>query len=572
MRVGEGLQFSLIELPLDGSTFPTHKAMWQVVDAQGQATTAAAISPAGVLTTSSEGELRVRATLNGAAAPQVEATVLVYPVVTQGRRVVVTTNTKTPVTGAHVLGCLSASCGTPIEVISDAHGIAVFPSLGVGPAIFTAASPALRSDGLPLLERASIVGTRAMDVLLPLRDNPVQGSGGFSASLSFTDVSTSGSYWAGFVTSSVSDVASLTPAGLVGDSFSTNIPGLNQAVPVPATVVLYTSPGFGIPQQVKPRSLGLAESGDRFMAAWAGRANPDLLASLRSTDVLSYLGAFDVAQDTNGQFSTLPWVPDATDINGNGLCSNVQKCPNGSENVPDYGHFKTMSWQPKRQQRLRTEVIVPALAATYTSLIAAAVQVDATVGMLPTGFASATPGAPGATGTRKVDPVLLRSGAAYNGVELARPGIWALASNTNGTAFTGQIQTFGALPTSVSLAPWLPAPTQGSFEVATRTFHPGQPAWSSTFSAGAQLARVALTGSEVRHVIYFAIDGGQVDVKWPLVPSVPGVDPATQAAVGLEVVVMALADLNTPEELFGFGGPTLDSMALVTARYARVDR
>ena len=34
-------------------------------------------------------------------------------------------------------------------------------------------------------------------------------------------------------------------------------------MPVPGAVVLYTSPGFGIPQEVKGRSLGVAQPGLR---------------------------------------------------------------------------------------------------------------------------------------------------------------------------------------------------------------------------------------------------------------------------------------------------------------------
>lgn len=332
---GDTLALTLIELPIDGTSFPSTRATWEVLDDGGAPSSAATVSAQGLLTTLSAGEVRVRARLSGAAVAPVEAAITIYPRTSTGRAVAITDHgTRRPLAQVTVAGCLVADCATPLEVTTDSRGVARFPSLGAGPASFTAVSQMLRTDGLPAFERASILGATARDVLLPLRDNPVLGAGGFSASLSFTDVSTVGSYWAGFVTASVSDLPSLTPASLLGDTFLTQLPGLNQSVPVPATLILYTSPAFGIPQQVKPRSLGLAQSGQRFMSAWAGRANANIAASLRSTDLLSYLGAFDYAQDTSASFVARPYVPDTSDLNGKRPCANPQKCPMGSEQCP----------------------------------------------------------------------------------------------------------------------------------------------------------------------------------------------------------------------------------------------
>ena len=64
--------------------------------------------------------------------------------------------------------------------------------------------------------------------LIPLRDNPVHGRGGFSAGIAFSDVTTAGQYWAGFSAVSVSDLPSWDLNELLGDNFFVELPGLQQ--------------------------------------------------------------------------------------------------------------------------------------------------------------------------------------------------------------------------------------------------------------------------------------------------------------------------------------------------------
>jgi hypothetical protein len=137
-----------------------------------------------------------------------------------------------------VRACPVADCSTPTDVTTTANGLAEFPLLDGSALTVTAAPSALRTDGLPLHERASILGTTVTDIALPLRENPVRSNAGFSASISFSYVSTTGSYWAGFVTASASDVPSLTANGLLGENFQTEVPGINQQVPVPGAEAL----------------------------------------------------------------------------------------------------------------------------------------------------------------------------------------------------------------------------------------------------------------------------------------------------------------------------------------------
>lgn len=571
---GDSAQLGVSGYTLDGSSYPLSAATFTVLDAAGAESTSATVTPAGVVTAvSAAGALRVRVSVTGSAVVPVEALLTVLPKVTSGRRVVVLdAGHRQPLNNVKVFGCLSAECATPTLVTTGVDGVALFSALGPGPATFTANAAALRSDGLPSFERASIIGTEAADVLLPLRDNPVRGGGGFSASMSFSDVSTTGGYWAGFVTTSTSDLTSLTASSLVGDSFMTQLPGINQSVPIPSTVVLYTSPGLGIPQQVKPRSLGLAQSGKRFTAAWAGRANLDAALLLRSTDFLGYLGAFDYALDLGPVFASRPFVPDTADVNGNGLCANPVKCPMGTENVPDYANFTTLTSQPRRQQKLRTEVLLPKLQSAFSTVLVASVQVDPFVGVLPTGFSSRTAGAQGGDGFRTLSPVTLRSGPPYGGIERSTPGIWALATNAAGTAYSGRLVTAAALPTSVTLPLFLPALAGATYSSSTRQFTAGQPSWSGVATAGAKLAQVGVTGTQVRHVIYFALSASQPSVTWPVAPAGPGVDPATEATASLEVVALALHDSSSADDVFSASGANLSTLCTAVDAYSRLDK
>lgn len=571
--VGGTVQLHLFAFRLDGSSYPLESATWEVRDALGMPSTAATVAPSGLVTGVSAGVVKVRGSVTGSGVGGVESTITIYPAVSAGRRVIVVDAANgAPLSGVKVAGCLVADCASPTEVTTGADGVAEFPALTGDPATFTAVSQQVRTDTLPAFERASIIGTSAADVYLPLRENPVRGQAGFNASITFSDVSTTGSYWAGFVSASASDVPSLTPRGLLGDNFMVELPGVGQSVPVPGALVIYTSPGLGIPQEVKPRALAPAQPGTRFMSAWAGRAYLESALTLRSTDFLAYLGAFDYQQETGATFSPRPFVPDTADVNGNGLCSNQQRCPMGTEDVPDYANFTRLTYQPHRQQKRRTEVVIPKVPSTFDTVVVAAVEVDPIAGMLPTGFASSNAGATGADGTRAVDPVTLRSGAPYNGVEISTPGIWAVAGNAAGTSTSARLTRGPTLPAKVLVTPFLPSPANASYNGATRTLNPGQPAWASVYSTGGELARVSITGTQQRHVVYFAIQGAQSSVSWPRAPSGPGQDPAGQAMVGLEVVAVDLVSGVAVDEVFDFRGVNLSTWATAIDGYSRLDR
>jgi hypothetical protein len=571
---GDSLQLTALAFRLDGTSAPLTMATFTVTDGLGQPSAAATVAANGLLTAVSPGEVRVRAGVTGSTVTSNEVRFTIIPAVLMGRRVIVVDGaTGAPLDGVTVWACPAGDCDAKTEVTTDALGLAPFPLLDDAAVTFTVTAPQLRADGLPAWERASVIGTTATDVLLPLRPNPVRAHAGFNASISFAEVSTSGSYWAGFVAASVSDVPSLTVRDLLGDSFLVELPGVGQRVPVPGALVLYTSPGLGIPQEVKARSLGFAQPGTaRYVQAWAGRAQLDSVFSLRSIDFLSYLGAFDFAQQSQVSFVMRPDVADTTDVDGDGLCSNPQRCPMGSEQVPDYANFTPLSFRPGRQQRLRTEVVLPKVPSTFDTILVAPALFEARAGMLPIGFASRTPGQPGADGLRPVEPITVRGGQPSGGLEIATPGLWTLAANAQGTVSSARLLRASPLPERALVTPFLPALANASFAPSTRTLNPGQPAWSSAFSSGAELARAALTGADTRHVIYFPMASGQTAVPWPPTPSGPGQDPAAQAMSALELVAIDLAAGVTFDGLLSPHGVNLLTWALAIDGYSRLDR
>ena len=571
---GDTLLLRVLALRLDGTTHPLDAAEFEVQDPMGMPSTLATVSNAGVLSAVTAGEVRVRAAVTGANVKSNFATIRIIPRVMMGRRVVVTdAATGAPLSGVLVRAC-QGDCSTPTDVTTTAEGLAEFPLLDTQAATFTAVPVGLRSDGLPSHERASVLDTTVIDLALPLRENPVRSAAGFNASVSFNYVSTAGAYWAGFVTASASDVPSLSPQRLLGENFMTEVPGLNQRVPVPGALVIYTSPGLGIPQEVKPRSLAFAQPGvGRYVQSWAGRTSLDSALNLRSIDVLSYLGAFDYAQDDRVSFTSKPYVADSTDVDNDGLCSVPSRCPMGSEDVPDYAQFTQLATTPQRQQKLRTEVVVPKFPGNFDTVLVASTLFEQRAGMLPTGFASKTAAAAGQDGLREVDPIVVRGASAYNGLELANPGLWAVAANAAGNAVSARLVNPSHLDSKVLLRPFLPAPADASWTPGTRTFNPGQPAWASVYSSGAELGRVSLIGTDTRHVLYFPMRNGQTSIVWPSVPpGGPGQDPTLQSATSFEVVAVDLISGVSIDQLLDTAGVTLASWHQVIDGYSRLDR
>ncbi len=580
LQVADTLRVSVVGYRLDGSSYPLPQATFEVLDEAGAPSTAATVTPEGVVTAAAPGKVRIRASLQGTAVAPREATFTLYAAVTAGRVVrVVDAATRAPLANVQVLGCDAAPesgpCPTPVLVATDAQGEAAFPSFGTGPASFSVASAELRSDGLPRYERLSVARTTAADVLLPLGFNPVHGNAGFNAAITFSEVHSSGSTWAGFTVLSTQDPTDLSLQQLLGETFNVSVPPLNQRIPVPGSVVLYTSPGLGIPDELKGKSLGLGQPGRRAAVAFAGKTDLTQVTSLRSADVLAYASSFDYAISPFNEITAWPRVPDTADVDGDNLCANPQRCPMGSEDVPDYARFTPLSFRPNVIQQRRTEVVLPALTDGFDNVVLAAVELTGESGLTPLGFASRAAGAPGTGGARPVSPVTLRSGAPYGGLEAGTPGIWSIAVrlgqggavNVEGNV-SARLTQSAILPPRVVVAPFLPVATGSSWSINERSVLPGQPAWNNLASAGAGLARVVLTGTKDRHVIYFALDGSQSGLRIPDSPAGAATDPAAQPTSSLDVVALALMGTSAAQAL-DLAGVNLTNLASRLDGYSR---
>jgi hypothetical protein len=473
-----------------------------------------------------------------------------------------------------VLGCesppVSGPCPAPVTVSTDASGAALFPSFAAATASFSAASSERRSDGRPRYDRVSVAATPARDVLLPLGENPVRGAAGFNAGIGFNEVHSVGELWLGFSILSASDVTAWDLSTLFGETFLVPVPGLPQRVPMPGSLVAYASPGLGLTTELKPRSLGLGQAGRRTAVAFAGKLPLTQLSSLRPLDLLTYSGSMDYALQAFTPIVHFPYAPDATDLDGDGLCADPVRCPLGSEDLPDYGRFTGLSHRPRREQLRRTEVVLPPLPAGFDTAVVAVVELSAEAGAVPLGLASRTGGVPLPDGTRPVEPVLLRSGAPYGGAEAGTPGVWALAtSSLLGTGPTsGRLVRAEPLPTQVTVEPFLPIPT-ATYTPQERTLTPSPSRWSALAQAGVGLVRVTLTGLQGRHVVFFALEADPDALRVPDAPTGVDVDPAGQLGVSLEVTALRLAAGVTPEAMLDAPGVNLTWLPRVLDAWSR---
>lgn len=575
--VGSTVQLSLVAFTVSGGSFPLSSGAFSVVDVSGAPSDAVTVTPSGLVTGVKAGTVRVRATVEGAAVTPAEATLTVLPALTEGRRVtVVDTTSGRPLSGVEVLGCdappADAPCPAPVTVTTDASGSASFPTFSGATASFSAASPELRADGFPRFDVVSVAATSVRDVLLPMAENPVHAAAGFNASIQFSEVHSTGEAWLGFSVLSASDVPSLDLSTLLGETFFVTVPGLPQPVPTPGSSVAYVAVGAASPVELKGRSLGVGQAGRRSAVAFAGRTGLAQVGALGSTDLLAYSGAMDYALQAFTAVPHLPRVPDTTDIDGDGLCADSTKCPQGSEDVPDYFRFPGFSHRPRREQTRRTEVVLPRLPPGLGSVVVSAVEVSAEAGLVPLGFSSRAAGAPLPDGTRPVDPVLLRSGAPYAGVEASTPGVWALAlEGASGTAgggdSSGRLVRGPTLPPRVQVPAFLPVPA-ATWDASRRVVSPVGGSWGALTEAGAELGRVTLTGARGRHVMLFSLGASVAAVRVPESPLKVGEDPAGQAGVSVEVVAMDFLTGINSDEALDAPGPNLTGLPVILDGYS----
>ncbi|KFA92304.1 hypothetical protein Q664_16345 [Archangium violaceum Cb vi76] len=571
--VGDTTRLSLVAFTLDGASFPLSEGNFSALDSSGSPSGAVTVSSSGLVTAVSAGTVRVQARPAGAAVSPQEATLTVLPALESGRRlIVVDAASRRPIAGVEVLGCdappTSGPCPAPVTVTTDAAGVALFPGFTGATASFSAASGEPRADGRPRYDRVSVVSTPARDVLLPLGENPVHGAAGFNAGISFNEVHSSGELSLGVSVLSAGDPTSVDLSNLFGESFLVPLPGLTQRIPVPGSVVASASLGLAGTTELKTRSYGLGQAGRRTAVAFAGKLPLSRATNLRATDLLAYTGAMDYALQAFTSITHLPYAPDETDLDGDGLCSDTTRCT-GSEDLPAYSRFTGLTHRPRRGQLRRTEVVIPNLPSGFDTAVIAAVELSSEAGVMPVGLASQTAGAAQPDGSRPVPPVLLRSGAPYGGAEAGTPGVWAFAASaTSGASVSGSIVRAASLPTRVSVPTFLPLPT-AAYTSASRTLTPSVTSWNALAGAGAGLARVTLTGAQGRHVVFFALVSGGAAIRVPDSPTGASADPAGETGVSLEIAALRLAPGVSAEGLLDTPGVNLLQFPVVLDAYSR---
>lgn len=580
LRAGDSIKLTLVAYRQDGSSFPLSSASFAVLDWQGNPSGAAQADSSGRITALAPGAFTVLGSLPGSRAVPRDASLLIYPAISSGRRVVaIDAATGSPLPGVRVLGCDApppqGPCPAPLEVPTGSDGQALFPTFQGPSASFSLASPEIRGDGYPRYDRLSVL-TSARDLLLPLGENPVHGAAGFNASIAFSGVRSRGDLSLGYAVLSAGDLSELDLRTLLGETFLISLPPLGLTMPAPGSVVLSTTSFLGN-QEVKERSLGLGQAGLRSMVAFAGRTELNAIGTVGSLEFLAHTGGLDYAVQAEVEVSHRPKVADIADLDHDGLCSQEQKCPLGTEELPDYSSFRQLAFRPEREQARRTEVVVPNLPDSLDTVVVSAVELAPGQGALPLGFSSRVADPAGPDGTRPVPPILLRSGAPYGGVEVGQPGVWALATSSLGggigsrASLTVRLSRGPTLPLKVWLGPFLPIPSGSSYDPASRTLSPGQPAWSSISSMGGELARAVIVGARGRHLLYFHLQPEQTAVRVPEGPA-GEVDPASQAGAGLELTAIDLSAPVGAEEALDLAGPNLWNLGLILEGFSRFVR
>ncbi len=573
IEVGDSLTVRLWATKLDGSQVPVASPTFAITDPQGQPSSLATIDAQGHLTAASAGKIRVIGTVAGAAVQPQSVEITIYAAVSAGRRVVVLdAATRAPIEGATVRACSATGCSAPEIVLTDTSGAAAFTSLGTAPADVSVIAPMNRSvDGLPMYERVTALSTQATSLLVPLRPNPVHAAAGISATIAFNQVHSNGSYWTGFPIVSFTDPLQFSPAALLGDNFWTELPALSQRVPIPASITLYTSIGFGVGQEVKPRSLSTAEAGTRRAVAFAGRASQAQALTLRSLDLLSYLGAFDFDVNPPWALENAAKVSDANDVDNDGLCANTQRCPMGSEEVPDYARFTPAPFAPRREQLLRTEIQLAPLPPPFDRVVVAQLAMDKTTGLLPLGLTTQVATSSTAAG-RTIEPFVLRSGAPYGDLAVAPRALLALAQSANAEVQSGRLTASATVPSKVVFKPFLPALDTPSYSPSNRTLQPHQPDWAAAASAGAEMGRLTLTGSQTTHCYYFPHTAQMTAWVLPALPAGTLSDPSEEASARISLSAVDLVDGLSVDEVLSFQGINLLNLGEAIDGFASVER
>lgn len=566
VQMGDSLPLSLVGFAAGalGGT-PLANATWEITDETGAPTARATVDDTNLLTAVAAGPIQLRATVAGATVSSnpLSLEVVAAPGEGETRVVVMDAATLQPLQGVRVLGCeappADGPCAVPLELLTDASGSVLFPFASAS-AAFSASSSALRGDGFPAWDRASIPRTSARTVILPLRPNRLHADAALTFGFSLQSAPGDGAWWVGLPIASLPSVHEAEPRQLLGEPFVVRMPGVNASATVPGALTLsFEAQGFGGPIPLKERSRVIATAGERGVIGFGGRIDVPLASAFGGTSLLQYLGGLGAALAAPFAVSHGPHVPDVGDLDGDGLCPDPGVCPSGSEDRPAYPGTNNRVFGSFRPQPLRTEIAPPPLPDGLSTALVLQVQQRAGSGLLPFGLSSRTAGVAAPDGTRPVAPIVLRSATPAAGYEAATPGTLVIATNLDANGLPqGSFslrQTRGPrLDETVSPPALLPLPRLGVFEQTARRWT-ADPA--SRAVLGAVAYRVVLQGPDSAHVVHLPLEWASDPVRVPETPAGAGTDAASSSLSSLtEETAIELSFGNTFDDAFDLRGPS----------------
>jgi hypothetical protein len=600
LEVGQVKALVAVALTATGAARPVAHFDWSVSPAGP-----AQVTGTGALTALAPGQATVSVGYtkpNGTHVTPDTSTFRVLAAPASGGRVVVVDSTSgAPLAGAHVRICgardASQACTAAQDLVTGADGAVAFapPS---GPFDVSAAELSVDAQGRFLHDQVHLLGLTATDVLVPLPGNEAGLAAGFTGSVDFGQVKTTGGTNVALAGASLADLASFDLNDLLGQAWTSTltlptsiggfgglggIPGGGLgglslpdggSFPVQLTgglVLDFTQiGGFTVPIQVKDTVYAVTAPGLRTGWAFAGKLNPQLiLGSITSSAqngalgaVLPFFGAFDHGLVPTIDAPLKGEVLDQSDLDGNGVCEDTNICATGGQRLPDYRHFPTETFIPSQTQSLRAEVSVAPLSGAVQTLLMAGAQVPG-AGLVPLGLGNAD-----ATGQATV----LRMAPVYGGLEVSEYAVLALAQGAGGNQpgqgkapLSVQIQRSASLPVQVPFAaPFVPFVTGAGYAAATRQLTV-DPSFSDV-AAATQLVRLTVVGQGQRAFVYASPAALAAGLFVPAPVAGATYDPAADPSATATVVALALPAGDTLDGLASLSGDTLlDLSAKVTA-------
>lgn len=557
LKEGEQVQLVAIALTASGEGVPGQAFTWSSFDAG-----VAAVDSDGLLTATGAGTTMVMVSLRIGTRPPMTHSVIfrVLDPVEEGdaRVVVFDAASGEPIPGATVV--LDG-----VEGVSGDDGVALFPE-----------ASAERHEVqiyAPGYDRIAVSGAVGDDLAVPTAPDFTGRAAGFTGSIAFNNVTSTGGIEVGLAGGSRDELLGLSLGSLLGEMFTQNvsIPFVGEfPVPAPGAMTLKVLDPIQI--DVKSRLYASAPAGLRSVWSFAGRLDMDALGFLGGggadiggilTNMLPYFGHFEHGLSTGHVLVDVPLAPDAQDVNGNGDTTEV---------IPDWNNpaFPSLNLRPSRRQNLRARVVLPPVPSglPLSSVVLLAGAKAPQLGYTLVGLSATSDSNNDGT----FEPQILRMAPLYAGLEAGAYAVVAMAMRGSGGGdlaadVTARIHESTYLPSEVALddRPFLPF--ADGVSVSERSAAVPEGTRTALADAGAGVLRVVVQGLSGRMVVYLAADAEGVTVPPPPEGFVDG-DPIADAgaAVFVDAVSVSGADWSA---LTSLGGATLGDLDTLADGYSR---